>query len=142
MYRMTIAQRDRCLTKEVKSSFCLHLPANVPMEKEDAYLSTNVNCLRIFCLRTEDSCRRRRACLRTIVCQCGLGFIIDYDYASMKRRFVDSKTTDILGGKEPCHIFCFSCRMRGRAEEERILQRFLEEVASLFAGEPIAQVRR
>lgn len=105
MYRVTIAQRDRCLTKEVKSSFCLHLPANVPMEKEDAYLSTNVNCLRIFCLRTEDSCRRRRACLRTIVCQCGLGFIIDYDYASIKRRFVDSKPTDILGGKEPRHIF-------------------------------------
>lgn len=105
MYRVTIAQRDRCLPKDVKSSFCLHLPANVPMEKEHAYLSTNVNCLRIFCLRTEDSCRRRRACLRTIVCQCGLGFIIDYDYASMKRRFVDSKPTDILGGKEPRHIF-------------------------------------
>lgn len=39
------------------------------------------------------------------LCQCGLGFIIDYDYASMKRRFVDSKPTDILGGKEPRHIF-------------------------------------
>lgn len=105
MYRVTIAQRDRCLPKEVKSSFCPQLPANVPMEKEDAYLPTNVNRLRIFCLRTEDSCRRRTACLRTIVCQCGLGFIIDYDYASMKRRLVDSKPTDILGGKEPRHIF-------------------------------------
>lgn len=32
--------------------------------------------------------------------------------------------------------------MRRRAEEERVLQGFLEEVAALLAGKPIAQVRQ